>query len=305
MVLEDEMKKKKENAPIVAEVFKDYDMGDYTGSVQTADPTYEIASNVNPKVQIKTLSPIPSGNTEVLLQFVLRIVKDDYDMPTLAQGFDLCRENLRQLDRSADYIFELSKMALLYGKQQAGLGLNLRDKERILEKTTFWYDREVNKRLEEERIEKERIEAEERERVRIEQERVEGERRKKEFMENKRLEHERLEAEKLERERLEAERLEKERIQEEKRLDAEKIEREQFEAERLEQEQIENERIERERIEREGSFEFKIKLVEEDLGELKEEQSEWKARGKELKKEIKVLSKKLKKLQKAQAKSLK
>jgi hypothetical protein len=295
-ILEDERKKKKDNAPIVAEVFKshEYDLGDYSGSVQTSAPTYKITSNVNPKVPIKLLPQVPSGNIEEILKFILNLVEEDYDMKTMASGFDLGRENLRRLDKSADYVFELSKMVRIYGKQPLGLGLSARDKEKNLEKANLWYEREVNKRLEAERNERERLEAEEQERIRIKHELMEKERQKKEFMANKRLEQERIEQEEQKRKELEAQRLEEE-----------KLEQERLDAERIKQEEFERERLERERIEREGSFEYKIQSVEEDLKVLQEEQIEWKVRGKELKKEIKVLAKKLKKLQKAQVKFLK
>ena len=310
VALESQIKEEQSRAPRSAQEIdvENYDLGNYKGSVQVAAPQYRITSTTNPKVQIRPLPKVPDGNEEELLHFVNMLVEEDYDMPTMAKGFDICRERLRRINMSADYVFELSQLSLRYAKEQFGLGLSPRDKDKVLQKTQLWYQREVDKRLEAERIERERLEAEQRERDRIEQERLAEERRKQEFLEQKRLEAERLEQERLERLRQEEER--KRLDAEQKRLEAERLEQERLDAERKERERLEmerlrEERLERERLEREGTVEYRLNLAQEKLTAAVQKQLAWKNQGTEIKNDIKSLKKLVKQLQKEQKKAQK
>jgi len=245
--------------------------------------TFELETLKSQSVELKPLPPLPKADIKLILQYLKKVIEENYEMRSIGQAFELAREVAMKMGVSATTlhqtkIWEMSKYANIYIKKDPGFGLPVKEKVDLARKLDEWlFEIEENERLERERLEKARLEKE-----RLE--RLEQERKEREKQEQERKERERLEQIRLEKERRAQEQLEKEKL--------EKIEREKQEALRLEQERLEKERHELEAIEKEKQELQRLKL------ERKQKEKEVKQEAKKRKK----LEKQKKKLEKKKLK---
>lgn len=250
---------------------------------ETEQEPFKLETLKSESVELKPLPPPPKPDIKQILQYLKKIIEENYEMRSIGQAFELAREIARQMGVSATTlhqakIWEMSKYANIYIKKEQGFGLSKKEKGDLVRKLDEWlFEIEESERLEKERLEKARLEKERLER--LERERIEREKQEKE-----RRERERLERIRLEKERRAQEKLEKERL--------EKIEREKQEKLRLERERLEKERQEREAIEKEKQ-ELK-RLKRERKQKQKEAKREAKKRKKLEKQKKKIEKKKLK-----------
>jgi len=213
---------------------------------------FELDTLKSEKVELKPLPPPPKPDIKQIIQYLKKIIEENYEMRSIGQAFELARETARQMGVSATTlhqakIWEMSKYANIYIKKEQGFGLPVKEKGELIRKLDKWlFDIEENERLEKERLEKARLEKERLER--LEQERIKREKQEKERKERERLERIRLEKERKAQEQLEKERLKKIEREKQERL---RLERERLERERQEQEAIEKEKQELERLKRE------------------------------------------------------
>ncbi|MFX0176880.1 MAG: hypothetical protein ACFE85_11680 [Candidatus Hodarchaeota archaeon] len=247
--------------------------------------SFKLETLKSKKVEHKSLPPRPKPDIKQILQYLKKVIEENYEMRSIGQAFELARETARQMGVSATTlhqkkIWKMSKYANIYIKKKPGFGLPEKEKGDLLRKINKWlFKIEEEERLERERIEKARLEKE-----RLE--RLERERKERERQEKERKERERLERIRIEKERQAQEQLERERLQ--------KIEREKQEVLRLERERLEKERLELEAIEKEKQEVQRLKL--ERKQKEKEAKLEAKKR-KKLEKEKKKLEKKKRKEQ--------
>ncbi len=213
---------------------------------------FELETLKSEKVELKSLPPPPKPDIKQILQYLKKIIEENYEMQSIGKAFELARETARQMGVSSTTlhqkkIWEMSKYANIYIKKEQGFGLPEKEKEDLVRKLDEWlFEIEENERLERERLEKARLEKERLER--LEQERIKREKQEKERKERERLERIRLEKERKAQEQLEKERLKKIEREKQERL---RLERERLERERQEQEAIEKEKQELERLKRE------------------------------------------------------
>jgi len=213
---------------------------------------FELDTLKSEKVELKPLPPPPKPDIKQIIQYLKKIIEENYEMRSIGQAFELARETARQMGVSATTlhqakIWEMSKYANIYIKKEQGFGLPVKEKGELIRKLDKWlFDIEENERLEKERLERARLEKERLER--LEQERIKREKQEKERKERERLERIRLEKERKAQEQLEKERLKKIEREKQERL---RLERERLERERQEQEAIEKEKQELERLKRE------------------------------------------------------
>jgi len=248
---------------------------------------FELETLKSESVELKPLPPLPKADIKQILQYLKKVIKENYEMRSIGQAFELAREVARKMGVSATTlhqtkIWEMSKYANIYIKKDPGFGLPEKEKVDLARKIDEWlFEIEESERLERERLEKARLEKE-----RLE--RLEQERKERERQEQERKEKERLERIRLEQERLAQEQLEKEQL--------EKIEREKQESLRLERERLERERQELEAIEKEKNELQRLKL--ERKQKEKEAKLEAKKRKKLEKQKKKIEKKKLKEQEK-------
>jgi hypothetical protein len=268
---------------------------------ETEQETFEIDRLKSETVEFKPLPPSPKPDIKHILQYLKKVIEENYEMRSVGQAFELARESARQMGVSATTlhqakIWEMSKYSNIYIKKERGFGLPQKEKADLIRKIDKWlFEIEENERLERERLEKIRLEKERLER--LERERIEKERIEKERIERERLEQIRLEKERLAQEQLEKERLE--RIEKEKE-EALRLERERLE--KIEREKQEEIRLEKERVEREKQ---ELEAIEKEKQELKRLKKERKQKEKEAKREAKKrkkLEKQKKKLEKKKRK---
>jgi len=224
---------------------------------ETEQEPFELETLKSELVEFKPLPSPPEPDIKEILQYLKKIIEENYEMRSIGQAFEVARETARQMGVGATTlhqtkIWEMSKYANIYIKKKQGFGLSEIEKRDLVRKLDEWlFDIEEAERLERERLEKIRLEKERL--ARLERERIEREKREKERRERERLEQIRLEKERKAQEQLEKERLAK--IEREKqetlRLERERIEKEQQEREAIEKEKQELERLKRERKQKE------------------------------------------------------
>jgi hypothetical protein len=276
----------------------------YTSTAKEVDsikPQFELRATQNPTVEERSLPEFPVSEDAdkspekiiKVLEYVLNLVNENYSMKAIGEACELAWAKLRKILFQSEIIYELNSFTNQFIKQPKGLGLNAKDKAKIIERLTKWINeqkeiiRKEQERLEQIRLEEERKareEAERKERERLERERKEreeAERKERERLERERKEREeaeRKERERLERERKEreeAERREKERIEKEKREreEAERLEKERKEQERIREEQEMARKLEEQRLELQKEEEHRRKLreMEEQMAREREE----------------------------------
>jgi hypothetical protein len=281
-------KKEKEVLPKFVELAPDLDQYDVqkpeTEPVriqETEQEPFELETLKSKTVEFKPLPPPPEPDIKQILQYLKKIIGEDYEMHAIGQAFEVARETARQMGVSATTlhqakVWEMSKYANIYVKKEQGFGLPEIEKRDLIRKVDEWiFEIQEAERLERERIEKARLEKERL--ARLERERIEREKQEKE-----RKERERQEQIRLEKERLAQEQLEKERLA--------KIEREKQEKIRLEQERLEKERQEQEAIEKEK---LELKRLKQERKKKKKEEK----KRKKLEKQKQKLEKKKRKQQ--------
>jgi hypothetical protein len=238
------------------------------GTVEIRDveqEAFELETQKSKRVELKPLPTPPKPDIKQILQYLKKIIEENYEMRSIGQAFELAREVARQMGVSATTlhqakIWEMSKYANIYIKKEQGFGLSVKEKGELIRKLDEWlFDIEENERLEREGLERARLEKERIER--LERERIEKEKREKESRERERRERIRVEKERKAQEKLEKERLAKiEREKQEKlRLERERLEKERKEQEAIEKEKQELERLKRERKQKEKEAKRKAK----------------------------------------------
>jgi hypothetical protein len=227
---------------------------------------FELETLKSEKVEFKPLPNPPTADIKLILQYLVIVVRGNFEMRSIGQAFEIARESMRQIGVSATTthqtkIWEMSKYANIYMKKEPSLGLPLKEKQELKQKVEAWLfeieeeERKEKEKLEQIRLEKERREKEERERK--EKERLERQKQERERLEREKSERKRLKQEEAERVRLE--KIEKER-QEEIRVEKERVEKEKAEIEAIEREKRELKRLKQERRIKEKEAKQKAKM---------------------------------------------
>lgn len=214
---------------------------------------FELETLKSEKVGFKPLPNPPVADIKQILQYLKKVIEENFEMRSIGQAFEIARESMRQIGVSATTthqtkIWEMSKYANIYMKKEPSLGLSLKEKQELSQKIDSWrFEIEEKEMKERERLESIRLEKERRKREEIE--RIEREKREKAKKEKVRLEMERIERERLRQEHAEKARLEKieKERREEIRLERERVEREKAEIEAIEKEKLELKRLKQER----------------------------------------------------------
>ncbi|MFX1277204.1 MAG: hypothetical protein ACFFBP_05945 [Promethearchaeota archaeon] len=219
------------------------------------------------KIEFKPLPSPPAANIKEIMNYLKKVVVENYEMRSIGSAFEIARDKMRQISIGSiselqKDIWEMSKYANIYSKKEQNMGLPIKDQKELLEKINEWlFEIQEEERKERERIEKERLEKERKERERIERLRQEKERQM--------LEQKRQEKEKLERERkaqIEMQKQEKIRLEQEKKMKEQETERalekEKRELEKLKRERKLKEKLAKQKAKKEKKLQKQRKKVE-------------------------------------------
>ncbi len=89
-------------------------------------------------VKSKPLPQIPTTSIKDILLYLKSIIKEDYDMPSIGIALELARDNLRKHALHLNYMWEMSKLANFYKRQNPNLSLSKKDKFLLIEKVDDW-----------------------------------------------------------------------------------------------------------------------------------------------------------------------
>lgn len=102
----------------------------------------------NMRPQIVTEKKLPESNMDSIneiLNYLILVIEEDYDMPSIGKAFELAHKHLRNIALYVDYMWEMSKLANIYKRKNPNLGLSLKEKEDLLRKVRNWIKFPSNK----------------------------------------------------------------------------------------------------------------------------------------------------------------
>ena len=99
---------------------------------------FELRTLKRTKATIRPLPLPPYDNVLNILLYLKRIVEDDYPIKSIGEAFDLARDNIKRIVLHLDYLWDMSKIANMYLREDATLGLSMKEKGELLEKISLW-----------------------------------------------------------------------------------------------------------------------------------------------------------------------
>ncbi|MFX0073067.1 MAG: hypothetical protein ACFFAO_18470 [Candidatus Hermodarchaeota archaeon] len=139
----------KEHPPII----RDKD----SSKSQIEDLTEELEKKVSKKdsfelrtlkrlvIEPKSLPKAPKDDITAILTYLRDVIDQDYDMQSIGEAFDKARDNLRKLILQSKFMWEMSKYANIYQREEPNLGLNQKEKRELLEKVDSWISKAAKK----------------------------------------------------------------------------------------------------------------------------------------------------------------
>ncbi|MBD3210998.1 MAG: hypothetical protein GF311_00170 [Candidatus Lokiarchaeota archaeon] len=107
-----------------------------------------ILRSMRPNIVKEKKLPEPSINTiDDILDYLIKVINEDYDMPTLGRAFEIAHQKLLKIVLYVDYMWEMSKLANIYKKKNPNLGLSEKEKENLLRKIYDWKTKTKNGQL--------------------------------------------------------------------------------------------------------------------------------------------------------------
>lgn len=107
-----------------------------------------ILRNMRPQiVKEKKLPERSMDNIKEILQYLVDIINEDYDMPSIGRAFEIAHKKLREIALYVDYMWEMIKLANIYKKKNPNLGLSIKEKEELLRKILNWMNKSNTNQL--------------------------------------------------------------------------------------------------------------------------------------------------------------
>ena len=107
-------------------------------TLKHVEERFDLRTQVNPTVLSRPLPPVPSKSAPEILNFLIGLVQQNYEMLILGQALEKARDNIRKIAMHTSYLFEMSKYANLYQKKAPRIGLNALEKREITERLQKW-----------------------------------------------------------------------------------------------------------------------------------------------------------------------
>ncbi|TXT60001.1 MAG: hypothetical protein BAJALOKI3v1_980008 [Promethearchaeota archaeon] len=107
-----------------------------------------ILRSMRPNIVKEKKLPESSMNTiDEILDYLIKVINEDYDMPTIGRAFENAHQKLRKIVLYVDYMWEMSKLTNIYKKKNPNLGLSEKEKENLLRKVYDWKSKTKNSQI--------------------------------------------------------------------------------------------------------------------------------------------------------------
>ncbi|MFO7797160.1 MAG: hypothetical protein ACQERB_07105 [Promethearchaeati archaeon] len=105
-----------------------------------------ILRNLRPRIVTqKKLPESDMDSIKEILNYLILVIEEDYDMPSIGKAFELAHKHIRNIALYVDYMWEMSKLANIYKRKNPNLGLSRKEKEDLLRKVHRWIEYSSNK----------------------------------------------------------------------------------------------------------------------------------------------------------------
>ncbi|MFX1259033.1 MAG: hypothetical protein ACFFAN_14335, partial [Promethearchaeota archaeon] len=108
---------------------------------------FELRTMKSQFVESKLLPDPPKGNIKDILLYLIRVIKENFEMKSIGKAFELARDNLRKIVLHLDCMWEMSKLANLYQRKEPNLGLSQKEKKELIEKINSWIESSSSKAI--------------------------------------------------------------------------------------------------------------------------------------------------------------
>ena len=107
---------------------------------------FELRTQKRPIVETKTLPKPEKDDVFIILLYLKEIIEKDYDLQSIGKAFGIARDRLRKIILQSKFMWEMSKYANLYQREEPNLGLSQKEKNELLEKINSWIEKVIKQK---------------------------------------------------------------------------------------------------------------------------------------------------------------
>jgi len=101
---------------------------------------FELRTMKRPKIEFKPLPTFPTSNVLEILLALKTIVKQNYDLPSIGRAFQIAHDYIRTMVLHSNYLWDMSKYANLYQRDEPNFGLSYKEQTDLLEQIDNWIE---------------------------------------------------------------------------------------------------------------------------------------------------------------------
>ena len=114
--------------------------------VLSEEEKFELRTQKRPIVETKTLPKPEKDDVFIILLYLKEIIEKDYDIQSIGKAFGIARDRLRNIILQSKFMWEMSKYANLYQREEPNLGLSQKEKNELLEKINSWIEKVIKQK---------------------------------------------------------------------------------------------------------------------------------------------------------------
>jgi len=107
---------------------------------------FELRTQKRPIVKAKPLQKPEKDDVFIILLYLKEIIEKDYDIQSIGKAFGIARDRLRKIILQSKFMWEMSKYANLYQREEPNLGLSPKEKNELLEKINSWIEKVIKQK---------------------------------------------------------------------------------------------------------------------------------------------------------------
>lgn len=101
---------------------------------------FELRTMKRPKIGFKSLPTFPTSNVIEILLMLKGVVKENYDLPSIGKAFEIAHDYIRTMVLHSNYLWDMSKYANLYQREEPNFGLSYKEQNELLELIDNWIE---------------------------------------------------------------------------------------------------------------------------------------------------------------------
>ena len=107
---------------------------------------FQLRTQKRPIVESKPLPKPQKDDVFIILLYLKEIIEKDYDIQSIGKAFGIARDRLRKIILQSKFMWEMSKYANLYHREEPNLGLSQKEKNELLDKVNTWIENVIKQK---------------------------------------------------------------------------------------------------------------------------------------------------------------